>query len=294
MFYHVQNMQYEAKPDAPDAAFATRFQEVLGGKWGEITVAMQYLFQGWNAKLPGKYKDMLLAIGTEELGHVEMITTMIARLLEKAPLSAQEAAADKNPVLAALYAGYSPQEFIVNGAGASPQDSMGNPWSGAYVTSSGNLLADFHLNATAEMQGRLQVARLWHMTDDNGVHELMKFLITRDHMHQMQWLAAIQELEADKLDSVPVPEAFPMTDELPDWAYKFINHSDGKQAGAGRWATGPAPDGSGKSFEYLDKPPAPSADKPIPPVGDPRLYGTPPATSPQGLVEKVKDKLPGV
>lgn len=291
MFYHVQNMQYEAKPDGPDAGFATEFSEVLGGKWGEITVAMQYLFQGWNCKLPGKYKDMLLAIGTEELGHVEMITTMIARLLEGAPVSVQEAAAKDNPVLAAIYGGMNPQTLVVNGAGASPQDSMGNPWSGAFVTASGNLLADFHLNATAEMQGRLQVARLWHKTDDPGVHELMKFLITRDHMHQMQWLAAIQELEADGLDSIPVPEAFPLSEELPDWTYTFINHSDGRQAGDGRWATGEAPDGSGNSFEYLDQPPKPSDDKPIPPTGDPRLYGTPPATSPQGLVGKVRDKL---
>jgi Mn-containing catalase len=291
VFYHVQNMQYEAKPDGPDAAFATQFSEVLGGKWGEITVAMQYLFQGWNCKLPGKYKDMLLAIGTEELGHVEMISTMIARLLEGAPMSVQEAAAKDNPVLAAIYGGMNPQTLIVNGAGASPQDSMGNPWNGAFVTASGNLLADFHLNATAEMQGRLQVARLWHMTDDPGVHDLMRLLLTRDHMHQMQWLAAIQELEADGLDSVPVPEAFPIGEELPDWTYKFINHSDGRQAGDGRWANGEALDGSGNSFEYLEQPPAPSDDKPIPPTGDPRLYGTPPATSAQGLVGKVRDKL---
>ena len=124
MFYHTQNLQYEAKPDGPDAAFANRFQEVLGGKWGEMTVAMQYLFQGWNCKLPGKYKDLLLAIGTEEVGHVEMITTMIARLLDGAPMSVQEAAAKDNPVLAAVFGGSNPQHLIVNGAGASPQDSQ--------------------------------------------------------------------------------------------------------------------------------------------------------------------------
>jgi Mn-containing catalase len=294
MFYHTQNMQYEAKPDGPDAAFARRLQEVLGGKWGEITVAMQYLFQGWNCKLPGKYKDMLLAIGTEELGHVEMLCTMIARLNEGAPLSVQEAAAKDNPLLAAVFGGSNPQHFIENGGGAYPKDSQGTPWSGAFVTSSGNLYADFHLNATAEMQGRLQVARLWHMTDDPGVKELLRFLVTRDHMHQMQWLAAIQELESDGLDKVPVPDAFPLSNELPDWAYTFINHSDGRQASDGRWASGPATDGSGQEFQYADRPPAPSDDKPIPPIGDVRLYGTPPATHPQGLVEKVKDKIPGV
>ena len=77
MFTHQKAPQFAARPDGPDAAFAMKFQEVLGGKWGEMTVAMQYLYQGWNARLPGKYKDMLMAIGTEELSHVEMIVTAI-------------------------------------------------------------------------------------------------------------------------------------------------------------------------------------------------------------------------
>ena len=89
-----------------------------------------------------------------------------------------------------------------------------------------------------------------------------------------------------------MPEAFPIAEELPDWAYTFVNHSDGNQAGAGRWASGPAPDGSGNEFRYLDTPPAPSQDKPLPPpAGDPRLFGTPPPTHPQGVISKVKEKL---
>lgn len=62
-----------------------KFQELLGGQFGEMTVMMQYLFQGWNCRFPGKYKDMIMDIGTEEIGHVEMLTVMLARLLEGAP-----------------------------------------------------------------------------------------------------------------------------------------------------------------------------------------------------------------
>ena len=69
-----------------------------------MTVANQYLYQGWNCRLPGKYKDLFLDVGTEEMGHVEMIATMITRLLENAPLSLQEAAAD-NPMVGAIYGG---------------------------------------------------------------------------------------------------------------------------------------------------------------------------------------------
>ena len=278
MFYHVQTLQFEAKPDGPDPAFARRLQEVLGGKWGELTVALQYLQQGWNCRMPGKYKDLLLGIGTEELSHVEMICTMIARLNEGAPMSVQEAAISDNPMLAAVYGGSNPQHLIANGGGAYFHDSNGVPWSGAYTTSSGNLMADFHFNATAEMQGRLQVARLYNMTDDPGVKEMLRFALARDHMHQMQWLAAIEELKADGLEDIPVPEAFPNeTEQNLEFTTPYLNCSDGAAAAEGRWASGPTPDGSGREFSYDDSP-QPHGDRPVLPPGDPRLYGTPPPT----------------
>jgi len=285
MFTHVHELQFEAKPDGPDPAFARRFQEVLGGKWGEMTVALQYLYQGWNCRLPGKYKDMLLDIGTEELAHVEMITTMIDRLLDVSPLSEDEA---KGRTLKAEWATSNPQHQIVNGGGGYPHDSNGVPWSGAFVTASGNLYADFMLNATAEMQGRLQVARLWHMTDDPGVKQLLRFLVTRDHYHQMLWLRALEQLKDDGLDNVPVPDAFDRDEELDEFARLYVKASDGANATDGLWAQGPAFDGSGPVT--VENPPVARGDRPTLPPGDPRLYGTPPA-SPQTLVQKAKDLL---
>lgn len=286
MFTHVHELQFEARPDAPDPAFARRFQEVLGGKWGEMTVALQYLYQGWNCRLPGKYKDMLLDIGTEELAHVEMITTCIDRLLDVSPISEDDA---KGRTLKAEWATSNPQQQIVNGGGAYPNDSNGVPWSGAFITASGNLYADFMLNATAEMQGRLQVARLFHMTDDPGVKQLLRFLVTRDHMHQMQWLRALEELKADGLDQVPVPEAFDRDEELDEFARLYVKASDGPDGTDGAWARGPAYDGEGEiSVEAV---PVAHGDRPVLPPGDPRLYGTPPPLS-SSLVQKAKDLLP--
>src|SRR5215218_7675936 len=102
MFFHDKRLQYNAKPDRPDPLYARKLQEVLGGQWGEITVAMQYLFQGWNCRGPAKYRDMLLDIGTEEIAHVEMLATMIGRLLEGAPVEDQEKAVRTNPVVGAI------------------------------------------------------------------------------------------------------------------------------------------------------------------------------------------------
>jgi Mn-containing catalase len=151
MFIHDKRIQYRAEPDGPDPVFAKQLQEVLGGHWGEISVMMTYLFQGWNCRGPAKYRDMLLDIGTEEIAHVEMLATMIARLLEGAPATVQEQAA-QNPVGGAVMGGMSPDRMlaaamnprhaIVTGLGTAPTDSVGYPWNARYTIASGNLLAD--------------------------------------------------------------------------------------------------------------------------------------------------------
>lgn len=150
MFMHSKELQYHAKPDRPDPIMARRLQEILGGQWGEMSVMNMYLFQGWNARGNEKYKDLLLDTATEEIGHVEMIATMISQLLEGAPLEAQEKAVDSDPALAAVMGGMNPQHAIVSGLGAAPRDSNGNPWTSNYIVSSGNILADMRMNVTAE------------------------------------------------------------------------------------------------------------------------------------------------
>lgn len=219
MYFHRQELQHRATPDKPDAVYARKLQEVLGGQYGEITVAMQYQFQAWNMHIPGKYRDLVFGIGAEEMGHVEMLAVMIAQLLEKSPLGITEDAVQSDPTVAAVIGGTDVQQGIVAGAGARPVDSMGNPWMGSFITSSGNLLADFQANANAEMQGRVQVARLYHMTDDHGVRDLLAFLLARDTMHQNQWLAAAAELQDEGVEALPVPSNFPIEKEDRDVSY---------------------------------------------------------------------------
>jgi Mn-containing catalase len=289
MFFHRQELQFKSTPTKPDAAYARKLQEVLGGQYGEITVAMQYGFQAWNTKIPGKYKDLLFGIGAEEFGHVEMLAIMIAQLLEDAPATDTEAAVDSDPVIAAVIGQTDVQHAIVAGAGARPVDSNGNPWQGSYITCSGNLLADFTANANAEMQGRLQVARLYHMTDDHGVKDLLSFLLARDTMHQNQWLAAAAELRAEGAEDLPVPSNFPLSKEHREVSYQYLNFSDGPAAAEGSWASGPSPDGKGE-FTYHDGPTT-SAPMPPPVTPDPRLYGT---TADPNVIEKAKAAIKDV
>lgn len=174
------------------------------------------------------------------------------------------------------------QQAIVAGAGARPVDSNGNPWQGSYITASGNLMADFTANANGEMQGRLQVARLYHMTNDAGVRDLLAFLLARDTMHQNQWLTAIEDLKENGVEELPVPSNFPIDKEHREVSYQYLNFSDGAAASEGPWASGPTPDGKGE-FTYHDGPTT-SATMPPPTHPDVRFYGT---TELPDAVEKI-------
>ncbi|MGV6843560.1 manganese catalase family protein [Bacillus velezensis] len=252
MFYHIKELQYRAKPSCPDPAYAKKLQEVLGGQYGEISVMMQYLFQGFNCRADEKYRDLLHDVGTEEIGHVEMLATMISRLLDDAPADVQENAYKSDPAVAAVMGGMNPQHAIVAGLGAMAADAEGYPWNAKYIISSGNLLADFRANLNAESQGRLQVTRLYAMTDDPGVRDMLSFLIARDTYHQNMWYAAIKELEERERDIV-VPATLPRELEKQEVSYDLFNFSRGDESSQGRWARGEAFDGRGE-FRYISVP----------------------------------------
>ncbi|WP_414942560.1 manganese catalase family protein [Amycolatopsis sp. cmx-11-51] len=265
MFRHTKLLQFEAKPEKPDALYARKLQELIGGAYGEMTVTMQYLFQGWNCRIEGKYKDLIMDTATEEIGHVEMLATMVARLLEGAPATATAEAA-KDPVTAAILGGMDPQQAIIAGGGALPADSQGYPWNGRYIVASGNLLADFRANAAAEAQGRLQTARLYNMTDDPGVKAMLQFNLARDTVHQKQWLAAIEELEADGLGGAIVPDAL-LDEENQEHNNTVWRLSDGTDGAEGNWSF------RGEEIEYLVDP-EPLGGPGTAPKPDPALYGT--------------------
>lgn len=281
MFYHTKRLQYFTKPERPDPIYAKKLQELIGGSMGEMTVMMQYLFQGWNCRGPAKYKDMLLDTGTEEIGHVEMLATMVAFLLDKAPVEMQEEGV-KDPVVGAVMGGtnprdviaaaMNPQHEIVSGLGAMPADSVGFPWNGRFISASGNLLADFRSNLHAESQGLMQTVRLYEMTNDRGVRDHLSFMIARDTMHQNQWLAAIEDLESEGFEKVVTPKiAYEYGKK--EYAYQFWNHSDGTDSAQGRWAKGESIDGKGQ-FEYVENP-QPLSEAPETPQPKPKLHATP-------------------
>ena len=302
MYRHQRELQFTTKPEKPDALFAMKIQELVGGQFGEMTVMMQYLFQGWNTRMPGKYKDMIMDIGTEEIGHVEMLTVMIARLLEGAPSETQAAAAAANPALAAVLGGMNPQHAIVSGGGALPANSQGVPWNAGYIVASGNLLTDFRSNAAAEGQSRLQTSRIYTMTDDPGVKATLNFNLARDTYHQQQWLLGIEQLIADGFTDGIEDSNGEFEDTTHD--HTFWSLSPDSRADEGLWATGSTK--KGQQIEFLRQPDPIGGDEGLLPPPDPKLFATydgsqgvgrsgqpggGAAKAAEGVVNKVKDAL---
>ena len=264
MFYHDKRTQYKVRVEKPNPAFARMLQQAIGGIEGEMRVCLQYLFQAWNSRGPVKYRDMLLDTGTEEISHIEMLATAVALNLEGAPLSVQESAIKQDGVVGAVLGGMNPRSFLSAGLGAMAFDAEGVPFSGAYVVGSGNLVADMYTNVAADSTGRALATRLWEMTDDPGMKDMLGFMIARDTMHQQQWLAVIEELGG--YNALPIPNSFPQSKENQDFSYAFISPNiDGTGTPSGRWTQGPSLDGKGE-FKVLKAEPYGDEPKLAPPV----------------------------
>jgi Mn-containing catalase len=260
VYYTDKKLQFPVEVDTPDPLFARALQQAIGGVEGEIRVALQYFFQAWGSRGPTKYRDLLLSTATEEIGHIEMLSTAVALNLEGAPLSMQEDAA-ADPVPGAILGGLNLRHILSTGLAATPDDSNGVPFNASHVYASGNLAADMLANVTAEATGRVLAVRLFNMTNDPGMKQMLSFLIARDTMHQQQWLAAIEDM-GGLTSALPIPNSFPQDQEQSAFSYAFVNAlADGVPAPQGRWSQGPSLDGKGQ-FSVI----------PIEPLGEePRL-----------------------
>jgi Mn-containing catalase len=286
MFKHTKQLAYKVRVDEPNPIFAKHLQQAIGGVEGEIRVCLQYLFQGWGNRGPDRYKDMLLNTGTEEIGHIEMLATAVALNLEGAPAKLTEEIAGKNGTVEAILGGQDPRHLLSAGLAAMPVDSNGNPFNGSWVVATGNVGSDMLANVHAEASGRLLATRLWEMTDDSGMKEMLGFLIARDTMHQNQWMAVLEE---QKDMGLPVPPDFPAEQEAQEFAYEFFVHSDGEVPDDARWTSGTSVDSKGE-FSVREAEPMGEVPKLAQAEARPELHSTPiPAEG--GFLRKAKDAM---
>jgi Mn-containing catalase len=251
MFHHSSRLQYEVRVDRPDPQFAKFLQQAIGGIEGEIRVAMQYFFQAMGARGEPKYRDLLMMTATEELSHIEFLGHAVALNLEGAPVTIQEEAS-RDPIVHAIMGGANPRHILSSGLSAMPVNANGIPFDMSHVYATGNLAADMMANVTAEAGGRVLASRLYNMTDDSGMKDMLSFLIARDTMHQQQWLAVIEELGGMEAN-YPIPNSTPTEHEATEHSYYFLNTSLDEPTPQGRWTSGPSFDGRAE-FSVRDKP----------------------------------------
>lgn len=290
MFYHDNRLQYPVRVETPNPIFARMLQQAIGGVEGEVRVMLQYLFQAFGARGPSKYRDMILETGTEEIGHVQMLCTAVALNLEGAPTELQDEAA-KNPMIAAAMGGMDPRQYLSAGMAALASDANGVPFDGSHVYASGNLAADMYANVTAEATGRVLATRLYHMTDDPGMKDMLSFLIARDTMHQQQWLAVLEELR-EQGGVLPIPNSFPQNLENQDANYVFLgtNIDPAAPIPEGRWSQGLSLDGRA---QYTAQRAVPMGQEPK--LAPPRPDGfaqVQQMADGEGLMSKILNKLP--
>ena len=291
MFYQDGKLQYEVRVDKPNPVYARALQQAIGGVEGEIRVMMQYLFQAWGARGPKKYRDMLLNTGTEEIAHIEMLATAVALNLEGSPMVVKEEAAENNPMVAAIMGGMNMRHFLSAGMAALPENSNGVPFNASHVYASGNIAADMFANVTAESTGRVLACRLWEMTDDAGMKDMLSFLIARDTIHQQQWLAVIEELGGYE-GVLPIPNSFPQSEELQDFNYVYLTTAvDGADKPEGRFTSGESLDGKAE-FSTRQAEPHGGEPKLAPPI--PEGYAQKEQMEDgKGILENIKDTIAG-
>src|SRR5829696_7976155 len=148
MFYHVKDLQFNARVSAPDPAFATLLLEQFGGANGELAAALRYFGQAFAAKnpYPDKY-DLLMDIATEEFSHLEIVGATIQMLLHGINGDLKHAA-DQAEIMK-LIEGKEAKEHMVHQAMVAPQflvasaggpaytNSQGGPWTAAYINGDG-------------------------------------------------------------------------------------------------------------------------------------------------------------
>lgn len=256
MFYHVKELQFNARVSGPDPRFASLLLEQFGGGNGELKAAMQYFVQAFGARQPYPEKyDLLMDIAAEEMSHLEIVGATITMLLDGINGELKDAAeqsdlmklmkgkSEKEAMLQQAFT--NPQFFVLSGGGPRLTDSHGVPWTGAFVNANGDLTVDLRSNIAAESRAKIVYEYLLQFTDDPHVQETLRFLMTREIAHFQQFTAALETIRPN------FPPGVLQGD--PRFTHLYFNMSNGTDA-RGPWNQGQGPWPGGEQWEYVDDP----------------------------------------
>ncbi|PSL50635.1 Mn-containing catalase [Salsuginibacillus halophilus] len=221
MFKRIDRLQVKLpKPSQPDPASAQAVQELLGGRFGEMSTMNNYLYQSFNFRAKKKLRpfyELIASISAEEIGHVELVANTINQCLD-GHIGNKSKNPDETPLREALGFG-NKFNFILGGQNAVPTGADGRPWSGDYVFSSGNLVDDLLHNFYLECGARTHKMRVYEMTDNETARELTGYLLVRGGVHAVAYAKALEEITGvDMTKMLPVPD---LDNSKFDYARKY-------------------------------------------------------------------------
>ena len=185
MFVYEKKLQYPVRIQNVNPQLAAIVISQYGGPDGELGASLRYLSQRYSMPYDA-LKGLLTDIGTEELGHLEMVGSIVhqlTRTLTEEQMKEQ---------------GFAPY-FVDHTAGVYPQAASGTPWAAATMAVTGDPMADLVEDMAAEQKARVTYANILRLSDDPDVNDVIRFLREREIVHFQRFGEAVQLLR-EKLD----------------------------------------------------------------------------------------------
>ena len=198
MFVYEKKLQYPVKIKNTNPALAKIIISQYGGPDGELGASMRYLSQRYTMPYP-ELRGLLTDIAVEELGHLEIVGTIIYQLTRN--MTAADAKA----------AGFDTY-FVDHTAGVYPQFASGTPWSAATLAVKGDMIADLTEDMGAEQKARVTYDNILRLSDDPDVNNVIRFLREREVVHYQRFGEALR-LATDRLNQKNVYAINPSFDK---------------------------------------------------------------------------------
>ena len=173
MFVYEKKLQYPVKVATPNPKLAAVIISQYGGPDGELGASLRYLSQRYSMPYP-ELKGLLTDIGTEELGHLEMIGTLVHQLTRNLT---------EEQIKTAGFDAY----FVDHTTGVYPTAASGFPWSAASMAVKGDVITDLSENMAAEQKARTTYDNILRLSDDPDVNDVIRFLREREVVHYQRF-----------------------------------------------------------------------------------------------------------
>ena len=185
MFVYEKKLQYPVRIANPNPKLAALIISQYGGPDGELGASLRYLSQRFSMPYP-ELKGLLTDVGTEELGHLEMIGAIVYQLTRNL---------SDDDVKKAGFDTY----FVDHTTGVYPTAASGFPWSAASMQVKGDVIADLTEDLAAEQKARVTYDNILRLSDDPDVNDVIKFLRQREIVHFQRFGEGLR-LVKEKMD----------------------------------------------------------------------------------------------